>query len=269
MVVLDRIQNVSQPEWRAFSNEESEARSHNGIPMSLAIHDMGLATLIGKTDRDATGRKIDTMMHTTMQRLRTWDLRSHVRPSDRSLVHALNELRILEDKLVLPNVVIEKAAYIYRKAHERKLSRGRHVSALVAASIYIACREMSTPRTLKDIAAASNIKRKQLAKAYTLLYIELDIKVPLADQTKCIAKVANKANLSEKTKRQGIRMMDQINETQLSAGKNPMGFAATILYLSCLKTGENKSQFEMAEAAGVTEVTIRNRVRDIKDKLPN
>jgi transcription initiation factor TFIIB len=269
MVVLDRIQNVSQPEWRAFSNEESEARSHNGIPLSLAIHDMGLATLIGKTDRDATGRKIDTMMHTTMQRLRTWDLRSHVRPSDRSLVHALNELRILEDKLVLPNVVIEKAAYIYRKAHERKLSRGRHVSALVAASVHIACREMGTTRTLKDIAAASNIKRKQLAKAYTLLYIELDIKVPLADQTKCIAKVANKANLSEKTKRQGIRMMDQINETQLSAGKNPMGFAATILYFSCLKTGENKSQFEMAEAAGVTEVTIRNRVRDIKDKLPN
>ena len=269
MVVLDRIQNVSQPEWRAFSNEESEARSHNGIPMSLAIHDMGLATLIGKTDRDATGRKIDTMMHTTMQRLRTWDLRSHVRPSDRSLVHALNELRILEDKLVLPNVVIEKAAYIYRKAHERKLSRGRHISALVAASVHIACREMGTTRTLKDIAAASNIKRKQLAKAYTLLYIELDIKVPLADQTRCIAKVANKANLSEKTKRHAIRMMDQINETQLSAGKNPMSLAATILYLSCLKTGENKSQFDIAEAAGVTEVTIRNRVRDIKDKLPN
>jgi transcription initiation factor TFIIB len=267
MVVLDRIQNVSQPEWRAFSNEESETRSHNGIPMSLAIHDMGLATLIGKTDRDATGRKIDTMMHTTMQRLRTWDLRSHVRPSDRSLVHALNELRILEDKLVLPNVVIEKAAYIYRKAHERKLSRGRHVSALVAASVHIACREMGTTRTLKDIAAASNIKRKQLAKAYTLLYIELDIKVPLADQTKCIAKVANKANLSEKTKRHAIRIMDEIRETQISAGKNPMGFAATILYFSCLKTGENKSQFDIAEAAGVTEVTIRNRSKDIKNKI--
>jgi transcription initiation factor TFIIB len=269
MVVLERIQNISQPEWRAFSNEESEARSHTGIPMSLAIHDMGLATLIGRTDRDATGRKIDSMMHTTMQRLRTWDLRSRVRPSDRSLVHALNELRILEDKLVLPNVVIEKAAYIYRKAHDKKLSRGRPVSALVAASVHIACREMSTTRTLKDIAAASNLKRKQLAKAYTLLYIELDIKVPLANLTKCIAKVANKANLSEKTKRQAIRMMDEIYETQISAGKNPMSLAATILYLSCLKTGENKTQFEMAEAAGVTEVTIRNRLRDLKGKLPN
>ena len=135
--------------------------------------------------------------------------------------------------------------------------------------LYISLVEMSTTRTLKDIAAASNIKRKQLSKAYTLLYIELDIKVPLADQTKCIAKVANKANLSERTKRHAIRIMDEIRETQISAGKNPMALAATILYFSCLKTGENKSQFDIAEAAGVTEVTIRNRVRDLKDKLQN
>src|SRR5918911_3050607 len=270
MVVLDRIQNISQPEWRAFSNEESEARSHNGVPMSLAIYDMGLATVIGRADRDATGRKIDAAMHATMQRLRTWDSRTHVRPSDKSLMHALNELRILEDKLALPYVVVEKAAYIYRKAHDRKLARGRRVSELIAASVHIACREMSTTRTLKDIAAASNIKRKQLAKAYTLLLVELDIKVPLADHRKCIAKVANKANLSEKTKRLAIRIMDEIKRKDdgiLSAGKNPMALAATILYLSCLRTGESKTQVDIADAAGVTEVTLRNRSNDLKSKL--
>ena len=163
--------------------------------------------------------------------------------------------------------MVEKAAYLYRKAHERKLSRGRLVSALVAASVHIACREMSTTRTLKDIAAASNIKRKQLAKAYSLLHIELDIKVPLADQTKCIAKVANKAGLSERTKRHAIRIMDEIRETQISAGKNPMALAATILYFSCLKTGENKTQVDIAQAAGVTEVTLRNRYKELKSKL--
>jgi transcription initiation factor TFIIB len=271
MIVLDKIQNINQPEWRAFSNEEHETRSRTGTPTSLAIHDMGLATVIGKTNRDASGRKIDTAIHSTMQRLRTWDSTSHIHgSSDIGLIHAFNKLRILKDKLTLPYVVVEKAAYIYRKAHERKLVRGRLVSALVAASIYIACREMSTTRTLKDIAAASNIKRKQLAKAYTLLHMELDIKVPLADQTKCIAKVANRANLSEKTKRLAIRIIDEIKRKDdylLFAGKNPMGLAGTILYLSCLKTGENKTQVDIAEAAGVTEVTIRNRVRDLKSKL--
>ncbi|MFL6320919.1 MAG: transcription initiation factor IIB, partial [Nitrososphaeraceae archaeon] len=118
---------------------------------------------------------------------------------------------------------------------------------------------------------ASNIKRKHLAKAYRLLLIELDIKVPLVDQIKCIAKVANKANLSEKTKRQAISIINEVrrkdNEISYSAGKNPMGLAATILYLSCLKTGENKTQLDIAQAAGVTEVTLRNRYKDLKSRL--
>ncbi|MFL6319013.1 MAG: transcription initiation factor IIB family protein [Nitrososphaeraceae archaeon] len=274
MIVLDKIQNINQPERHAFSNEEHENRSRTGIPTSLAIHDMGLATVIGRADRDASGKKIDAVMHTSMQRLRTWDSRTHVRRSDKSLIQALNELQILKHKLALPYVVVEKAAYIYRKAHDRKLARGRAVSGLIAASVYIACREMSTTRTLNDVAAASNIKRKQLTKAYRFLVMELDIKVPLADQTKCINKVANKANLSEKTKRQAIRIMDEIkrkdygnNALLYSAGKNPMGFAGTILYLSCLKTGENKTQVDIADAAGVTEVTLRNRLKDLKSKL--
>ena len=267
MIVLDKIQNIHQPEWRAFSNEEHENRSRTGIPSSLAIHDMGLATVIGRADRDAGGKKIDATMHTSMQRLRTWDSRAHVRRSDKGLIQALNELQILKDKLALSHVVVEKAAYIYRKAHDRKLARGRAVSGLIAASVYIACREMSTTRTLNDIAAAANINRKHLAKIYRLLLIELDIKVPLVDQIKCIAKVANKANLSEKTKRQAISIMDEVTEKQISAGKNPMGFAATILYLSCLKTGENKTQTDIAQAAGVTEVTLRNRFKELKSKL--
>jgi transcription initiation factor TFIIB len=126
---------------------------------------------------------------------------------------------------------------------------------------------MNTPRTLKDIAAAANINRKHLAKTYRILLIELDVKVPLVDQIKCIAKVANKANLTEKTKRQAIRIMDEVTEKQISAGKNPMGIAATILYISCLKTCENKTQTDIARASGVTEVTIRNRFKELKSKL--
>ncbi|MFL6340901.1 MAG: transcription initiation factor IIB family protein [Nitrososphaeraceae archaeon] len=272
MIVIDKIQNINQPEWRAFSNEEHEDRSRTGIPTSLAIHDMGLATVIGRTDRDASGRKIDAAMHATMQRLRTWDSRALIHASsDINLMHALNKLDILKDKLTLPYAVVEKAAYIYRKAQYKKLSRGRLVYGLMAASVYAACREMSTLRTLKDIAAASNIKRKHLAKAYRFLLIELDIKVPLVDQIKCIAKVANKANLSEKTKRQAISIINEVrrkdDDILYSAGKNPMGLAGTILYLSCLKTGENKTQLDIAQAAGITEVTLRNRYKDLKSRL--
>ena len=167
----------------------------------------------------------------------------------------------------MPDVVVEKSAYVYRKAKTSGLTRGRTISGLVAASVYIACREMNTPRTLKDIAAAANINRKHLAKTYRILLIALDVKVSLVDLIKCIAKVANNANLTEKTKRQAIRIMDEVTEKQISAGKNPMGIAATILYLSCLETGENKTQTDIAQASGVTEVTIRNRFKELKSKL--
>jgi transcription initiation factor TFIIB len=173
----------------------------------------------------------------------------------------------LKDKLALPDAVIEKTAYIYRKIQERGLVKGRSISGLVAASVYAACREMGIPRSLTDIAVASNVKRKDLARAYRILVIELDIKIPLIDEIKCLVKVANKANLSEKTKRQAISIMNEILKKDISAGKNPMGFAATVLYLSCLKTGENITQIDISHAAGVTEVTLRNRYKDLKSRF--
>jgi transcription initiation factor TFIIB len=270
IVISDKVQDMSRPEWRAFSAEEVNDRRRTGAPTSLARYDRGLYTIIGRTDKDGAGHKLDASTYSTIKSLRAWDFRTQSRTATAiNLMQAFNELDVLSDKLALPDAVIEKTAYIYRKAQRRGLVRGRSINALLAASAYIACREMEIPRTLRDIAAASNIKRKHLAKAYRLLLIELDLKVPLVDQIKCIAKVANKANLSEKTKRQAISIMNEVrkDEILLSAGKNPMGFAATILYLSSINIGENITQNDIAQAAGVTEVTLRNRLKDLKSKL--
>ena len=272
LVITDRIQESNRPEWIAFSSEEATKKNRSGAPTSLAYHDMGLSTVIDKTDRDASGHKINASMHSTMKRLRTWDFRTKEHTStDRNLMLAFNELDILKDKLGLSNTAVEKAAYIYRKAQTRGMVKGRSISALLAASVYASCREMRIPRTLKDMTAASNVRRKSISRMYRLLVFELDLKVPLADPMKCIVKVANNANLTEKTKRQAIRIMNDLattkNEILLSAGKDPMGFAATVLYLSCLKTGEDITQIQIAQASGVTEVTIRNRFKDLKNQL--
>jgi transcription initiation factor TFIIB len=83
---------------------------------------------------------------------------------------------------------------------------------------------------------------------------------------KCIARVANNANLSEKTKHQALYIMNKVAEKEISVGKNPVALAVTVLYVSCLKTGENKAQ-DIAGAASVTEVTLRNRLKDLKSKI--
>jgi transcription initiation factor TFIIB len=267
LVLSDRAQE-SRPEWRAFTSEEANDRSRTGIPSSLARHDMGLSTVIGRTDRDASGHVLDVAMRSTMGRLRAWDFRTQAHsPTDRNLRQAFSELDRLKDKLGVSEAVIEKTAYVYRKAQERGLVRGRTISAMVGAALYIACRESGTSRTLKDIADIGNIKRKDLARIYRLVVMELDLRIPLVDPMKCIVKVANKANLSERTKRIAMGIMRNVSKSGMSAGKDPMGLAASVLYLACLNTGESRTQTDIAEAAGVTEVTVRNRYKNLRSQL--
>jgi transcription initiation factor TFIIB len=270
-VISDRNQEISRPEWRFYSAEQENDRSRTGIPITLAKADMGLATLIGKDDRDASGHLLDGAMRNRMQRLRTWDLRTRNHTaSDKNLLQAFSKLDVLKDKLALSDAVVEKIAYIYRKVQHRGLIRGRTISGLIAAAIYAGCREMETPWSLKDIAAASNVKRKDIARNYRMLLFELNLKVPNADPIKCIVKVANRANLTENTKREAIAIMKDVAKKEISAGKDPMGLAATVLYLSSLRTGEETTQTQIAQASGVTEVTVRNRLKELKRKLhPN
>ena len=265
-VITDKV-TESGPEWRSFSNE-GESKSRAGVPTSLAMHDMGLATVINPQNRDATGKPLTAAMKSTIERLRTWDSRSQVHePVDRNFRQAFSELDRLKDKLAVGDAVIEKAAYIYRKALEKGLVRGRSISALIASALYAACRDTETPRTLKDIAKASNIKRKDIARCYRLLLRELNLKMPVVNPVNCISRIASRAGLSEKTKRKATKILQTAEELKISAGKDPMGLAAAALYVACVTLGENKTQRDVADAAGVTEVTIRNRYKGLKVAL--
>ncbi|HXQ92731.1 MAG TPA: TFIIB-type zinc ribbon-containing protein [Nitrososphaerales archaeon] len=252
-------------EWRAFSTEEANQRAHTGAPSSLALHDMGLSTVIGFENKDASGKLLPAAMRTQIERLRTWDGRSQVHESaDRNRRQAFSELSLLVDKLNVNSLVVEKAAYIYRRALERGLIRGRSISGMIAASLYAACRDTETPRNLKDLSLISNIKKKDLARCYRLLYNELDLRVPVVDPVKLLARIASKAGVQEKTKRRAIEILRRTIETNGSAGKGPMGLAATALYVASVMENDNVTQKVLAEAAGVTEVTIRNRYKGLK-----
>jgi transcription initiation factor TFIIB len=263
-VLSDKLLETG-PEWRTFTADETEVRVRTGMPESLARHDMGLSTIIGRADRDASGNKLDPTMCTRMNRLAAWDMRSQLHtPKDRSLSQAFFQLDVLKDKLGLSDGIVEKTAYMYRKAQSNDLTRGRTISGVLAAAVYIACREMGAHRTLDDIATACNVTRKEVSN-FRVLHTRLDLKIPQQDPIVCIAKVANKVKLSEKTKRMAAEIMSNVMKEEISAGKDPMGLAASILYLSSIKTGEPVSQMSIARAAGVTEV--RNGFKDLESKL--
>jgi len=268
LVLREQAMNKG-PEWRAFTQQEKATRSRVGMPTSYSVYDKGLSTTIGRVDRDAFGRNLPLSTRLQMWRLRKWQTRSRMHSSiDRNLAQSMTELDRLSDKTYIPRPVKEKAAVIYRKALNKNLVRGRSIVAIAAAALYAACRKSGTPRTLREISEASLVKKKDIARCYRLLLRELDIQMPIADPLTYVSKIAEKTGISGKTQGLAIQILREAKKRRAAAaGKDPMGLAAAALYIACLQNDEKKTQKDIAEAAGVTEVTVRNRYKSLKTEL--
>ncbi|MSV26488.1 MAG: transcription initiation factor IIB [Nitrosarchaeum sp.] len=233
------------------------------MPTSLMMHDMGLSTIIGKLNRDSGGKPLGYEMRQSINRMRLWDSRSQVKTSaDRNLRSALYEMLKLKEKLGLSDAIIDRAAYLYRKAGKAQLIRGRTIKSIVGACMYAACREMETTRTIRDIASHLQEKRKIIAKAYRILFQNIRITIPITDPINCIIKFANNLQLPEITKREAIKIFDILKEKELTVGKNPHGVAATVIYMACIKTNQMIIKQEIIKVSGITAITIRNRLTD-------
>lgn len=266
LVISERME-AGGPEHRTFlDGGANNARTGDGT--SLRRHDRGLSTIIDPLNKDATGKQLSSSMKSTINRLRIWDGRTQVhKTAEKNLRQAFNDLSRLQDKLGLSEAIIEKTAYIYRKAIEKNLIKGRSISALIAAALYVACRDAEIPRSIIEVCDASNVKRKELTKCYRLLILELNLKVPVMSAVHCVARIGNNLGISEKTKRHAIKIINEYKQSGEIAGKSPTGIAATAVYLATIKMNEKFSQRQVADAANVTEVTIRNRSNSIKKVL--
>ena len=265
-VAMDGIEEIGK-EWSSDKNNVID-RSRVGAPYSLAMHDMNLSTVIGRTNRDSSGQLIDANMKNRINRLRTLSARTEFHDSTfRNYRTAFIFLNTLRDKLNLPDSIVERTAYTYRKFQEKGLIRGRTIQAVLAACLYLTCREMAISRSLDEIQEASNVRRKLLGKTYRELVRSMQKTVPQLDFFQCIEKIGNKAQMEERAIRQSLRMMQSALDLGISAGKDPMGLAASILYVTNKMQGRKMKLSDMAKAAGVTEVTIRNRSKDLRKRM--
>jgi transcription initiation factor TFIIB len=231
----------------------------------MTFHDMGLSTIIGKHNTDFVGRKLSFEMKQSVYRMRLWDSRSKTKSSsERNLRSALFEMYKLKEKLGLSDAIIERAAYVYRKARKAHLVSGRSIKSMVGACLYIACRDMDTSRTMIDISNQLQEKPKIIAKSYRMLFQNLKLTIPIPDTINTIIKIANNLQVSEKTKREAIKIYDMLKKKELTAGKNPHAVAATVIYMAGINTNCNLTQLEISKISGITSVTIRNRLQDYR-----
>lgn len=261
------LQNMADQthESHGYTQEEFMTQTRTGPATSLTMHDRGLSTVIG-SNTDSTGNTLSRKTKLEFNRLRTWDQRSKSR-STTALSKAFTQLNAMKTKLGIPDNVVEGAAYIYRKAVSAKLTRGRTMASLISASLYAACRETNTPRTLDDIADAGNVERRILSRDFRTLIKKLELNLNQFDIASFVVKISNNLKLKEKTKRDAFDILKRCEESKITAGKHPVAQAAACLYLACILNGEKMSQKKFSKVSGVSDVTIRNRVDLIKNTL--
>ena len=256
------------PEWRAFDSEQREKRARTGSPMTYTIHDKGLSTMISWQNRDSYGKHIPTRNRAQLFRLRKWQTRTRISGgTERNLAQALSGIDRMASGMGLPRAVRETAAMIYRKAALKKLVRGRSIEGVSAASVYAACRQCHVPRTLDEISKVAHVSKKDVGRNYRYVSRELELKLMPTSPKDYISRFCSELKLSSDVQTKTTEILKEAADKELTSGRGPTGLAAASLYIASVLCGERRTQREVADVAGVTEVTIRNRYKELAEKL--
>lgn len=256
------------PEWRAFDTEQREKKARTGSPMTYTIHDKGLSTTISWRNRDAYGKSIPTRNRAQLYRIRKWQRRTRISDgTERNLAIALAALDRMSSALYLPRNVRETAAMIYRKVVMKKLTRGRSIEGVTAAVLYAACRQCNVPRTLEEISRIASLKKKEIGRNYRDISRELELKLLPTRPIDYISRFSSRLDLSNEVQLTATKILKKASEKELISGRGPTGMAAAGIYIASVLCGERRTQHQVAEVAGVTEVTIRNRYKELANKL--
>ncbi|MEE9353913.1 MAG: transcription initiation factor IIB [Candidatus Thorarchaeota archaeon] len=257
------------PEWRAFTADEKDARSRTGAPTNYAIHDKGLSTMIDWRDHDSQGKRFTAKKRSEIYRLRKWQIRTRVHSSvDRNLAQAMSELDRLASQLGLTRSIKELAALLYRKLIIRRLARSRSIDAMVGASIYAACRLRSAPRSLEEISRHSRVTKKKIGQHYRLLVEKLGLRMPISEPANYVPRFITQLGLPGRVQRRVLEILeDAKKQRSLITGRDPRGLAAAAIYIASILEDSRVTQRDIAMAAGVTEVTVRNRYKELVKRL--
>ncbi len=251
-------------EWRAFDEDQRSRRVRTGAALTPTKHDHGITTEIGKGRGELF--KVASKKRAQYYRLTKWHKRL-IKSRDRNISFAFSELQRLISFLHLSRAVHEKVANLYQKAVNKGLVRGRSTESIIAALLYITCREEGAPRTLDEISKASGIDKKDIGKTYRYIARKLVIRILPAKAQDYVPRFGSLLGLSEKVQVRAVDVLVDASKHDVTSGKGPIGVAAAALYIAAVLQGEKKTQREVADIIGVTEVTIRNRYKEMIEAL--
>jgi transcription initiation factor TFIIB len=246
-----------------------ESIDTTGMPSSLVYPDKGLNTVITNQNIDANGTSLSQDQISNVNKIRYYNKLSDSKNHIRNLKAASTVMAATKDKLSLTDSVIERAAYYYRKTLNSRLIKGRSIKEMVVASVYAACKEMDIPRRLEDISEAADADIIFAGRCFRIMTRELSINSPSIDAARYMSKVAENAAVNQKTYRTALDLLDVVKKNPISYGKDPKALATAALYGACMIEEKDKvNQARIAQAGGISVVTLRKRVLDISKVFP-
>lgn len=253
------------PDWRAFNPTQRKERARAGPGRTIMRHDHGLGSQIGYGG-DAKGKSVDGKTRAQIGRMRRYHRQATYRPgADRNVVRALSEIERITGSLNLPETVAETAATMYRRAQSEGFLHGRSIEATAAACVYASARFQRLPRPLDEVADSAQADKEDLARTYRRLSEKLELAVPLTYPSDLLPAFASKLDLPARVQERARQLVDATEEERI-VGKNPSSIAAAALYRAGKQLDLAVTQSDVAEAAGVTEVTVRARLKDLAEE---
>jgi transcription initiation factor TFIIB len=245
-------------------NGTGDQDSRVGPSSTNLLHDKGLSTMIGWQNTDAKGNALSGERRQQMRRLRRWDERFRRRSSaDRNLMHALGEIDRMASALGVPDSTRETAGAVYRRALRDGLLLGRAVESVATAALYAASRMDGVPRSIDEVSTVSRVEQIRVERAYRHVSRELGLEIAPTDPRSFIGRIASDVECTDATEREARRLAGTAVENGVHSGKHPVGIAAGALYAAAKRCDESLRQIDIAHAADVSEMTIRNRYPEI------
>lgn len=264
-LVLKSSIHCHSPEWNAYTTDEKMRRARCEIVIEpLKARTMG--TIIGEKFIDSRGRKIYGEKRRNITRL-SYRQRQFQEKHSKNLGKASSELNRIISHLRLSNDITNTAFLYYRVAYKKGLVRGRSVTNMMSAAIYIACRKKQVAIMMKDIARIANITPKELGRSIRIFLLKIKVKKTFHNPSIYVYRLGEDLKLSLHTQRVAIALIDQAHVKGLTNGKSPITMAAASLYIATLQTGEKRTQYQIADFAQTTPATIRIRFKEIQKVL--
>lgn len=249
-------------EWRYYgSDTKSDDPSRCGLPTNVLLPKSSLGSMIG-------GNKFGNYDIRLIRKYQMWNAMPY---NERTLWNVFDKLTGVSLSNGIPQKIVDDAKVLYKRASEKKISRGNNKQGLIASCIYYACRMNNLPRSSKEIAKMFDIDPVVLNKGNSRFQTLLQINVSSSSPLDFISRYCSNLDMKMEDIENCKKLAKFLEESEIMSDNSPTSSCASILYYYSKKKNLGITKKQFSDVCQVSEVTVEKGYKflEIYDKFIN